>query len=235
MVYVPVAITATTPRSARLMQLLERQFLVAKPSIDIHLHDDAYYEKSIADTRFFSATHMGTGSNLDADKIDGKHYDELIGALLPVGIGFAWNGAETDVPPNWHIGDGSTVNGIGLPDTRGSFIMGAGAVNAARSKGGQATISNSGGTVTIAGHTLTIAEIPSHYHDWHDVFGAGTSVHGAARSGTPIDTLSSMSETTDYNHTAADEAHNHATKAITFNAFSIVPAYVAKYIIFKVS
>ena len=79
MVYVPITfIDGSTPLTARNMSLLETQFSEAKLDIDIHLHEDLYYNKSLSDARFFSLNHMGPGIGPDADKIDGKHYNELI-------------------------------------------------------------------------------------------------------------------------------------------------------------
>jgi hypothetical protein len=234
MVYVPEIITATTPRSARLMNFFETQFSEAKKDIDVHLHDDLYYEKAIADTKFFSLTHMGTGSGLDCDLVDGKHFNELIGSLLSPGIGFAWNGDDTNLPSGWHIGDGSTQNGIILPDTRGKFVLGAGSTYAAHATGGRASISDAGGVVTIGGHILTVAEIANHYHGWHDVWGYGNVSTYSHNNGDPNATTTTAAETTSYNHDAADEPHDHGTKTIAFNAFSIIPYYIAKYIIFKV-
>jgi hypothetical protein len=229
-------VDANTLRSARLMRILETQFSEAKPIIDIHLHDDKYYEKSICDLKYFSLTHMGSGIGPDADLIDGKHYNELIGSLLPPGIGFAWNGTDTDVPSGWHIGDGSTQNGIVLPETRGLFSMMAGSVHTARSTGGASSLSNAGGTVTIGGHIVDLTEIPPHYHDWVDTRPQGLS---HAYDGGYTSNVLSLNETHPninslYNHDAADEEHIHGTKTITFNAFSILPAWLAKYIIFKV-
>jgi microcystin-dependent protein len=234
MVFVPIIVDATTPRSARLMDFFETQFSEAKLDIDVHLHDDLYYEKAICDTKFFSLTHMGAGSNLDADLIDSQHFNELIGSLLPPGIGFAWNGDDTNIPSGWHIGDGSTQNGIILPDTRGKFVLGAGNAYAAHATGGRASISDAGGLVTIGSHLLTVAEIPSHYHNWLDTWPDATGTTILAGSGQAMGT-STQSGTTNNNHDAADEAHDHGTKTIAFNTFSIIPYFMSKYIIFKCS
>ena len=236
MVYVPITfIDGSTPLTARNMSLLETQFSEAKLDIDVHLHEDLYYNKSLADARFFSLTHMGPGIGPDADLIDGKHYDELIGGLIPVGLGFGWNGTDADIPTNWHLSDGSTVNGIILPDARGLALMGAGSLHAARSTGGLTSLTTVGGTVNISGHVLTIAEIPVHYHDWVDHYDTNSQIgcYGG------VSTLRANTTTsllyTSYNHDAADEAHGAGTKVITLNPFSIIPLYFSKYLIIKVS
>ena len=226
--YVPVLFDAATLLSARIMNLLGTQYACAKSFTDIHIHDDIYYNKATAQAKY-SVPNVAL---LDADKLDGKHYNELIGSLIPIGMSFGWNGTDVDVPSTFRIADGSTVNGIQLPDSRGNILMGAGSVHAARSSGGLASLSEAGGTVNIAGHILTLGEIPLHYHNWIDHYNNGGGQSGSYPGAGP---LSSRATQTGYNHDVADEAHGTGAKDILLSSFSIVPLYFCKYLITKVS
>lgn len=232
MSYVPVEITAGTPLSAELMNYIETQYSKASELIAVHNHDEQYYTISISDTRFFK----GGTVKPDADKIDGMHWNEIIGSLLPIKSVLGWNGTDADVPDGWHICDGGTYNGVATPDLRGKFPLGAGGLYTPQTSGGNSTLSTAGGTVTVGDHTLTVSEIPYHYHNWTDQYCTGSySDQWYATVGVVSNTTSSRGATTAYNHDAADEAHNHGTKSITLNSFSIMPLYVAKYYIIKVS
>jgi len=75
---------------------------------------------------------------------------------LPIGAIIMWSGAHSNVPPNWHLCDGSTIFGAVTPDLRGRFVIGATSADtgtyAANTTGGEAT------------HLSTIAEMPIHRH-----------------------------------------------------------------------
>lgn len=239
MAYVPIAITDSTPLTGQLMNFVETQYAQAKLDIDLHTHDTSYYPKATADIRFF----QGGATKPDADTIDDLHWNEIVGNLLPVGSVVGWNGTDENVPTRWHICDGGTYSGTVTPDMRGKFPLGAGRNYAAHSTGGRASISDAGGTVTVSDHMLTVSEIPGHYHNWTDTwaiepggqgqYGSNWTYGGSTQVGSP--NLTTRTGTTDYNHSANDEAHNHGTNAITLNSFNIIPLYVAKYFICKVS
>lgn len=80
-----------------------------------------------------------------------------ISAVLPVGTIVEWSGSIVSIPTGWHICDGTH----GTPNLEDSFVVGAGNSYAVGSTGG--ATSNTP-TITVAGHTLTLAEIPSHNH-----------------------------------------------------------------------
>jgi hypothetical protein len=230
--FVPIPFDTVILNSARIMNYLGTQFASAKESIDIHIHDDLYYQKYIAQAKYS----IPNVALLDADKIDGKHYNELIGGLIPIGLSFGWNGTDADVPGNFHIADGSIVNGIQLPDSRGNILMGAGSSHAARSSGGSSSLTTAGGTVAIAGHTLTLNEIPLHYHNWIDQYGPYVEVYLDSNDSAGFNqTPTVRAGTTYYNHDVADESHGSGSKIILLNPFSIVPLFFCKYLITKVS
>jgi microcystin-dependent protein len=104
-------------------------------------------------------------------------------ALVPAGIIVMWSG--TTVPLGWGICDGGTYNGLVTPDLRGRFIVGVNNFPGTFNGSGQAvvsgisgqlpavapndgtttnygTIGNKGGEI---GHTLSLAEMPSHTHN----------------------------------------------------------------------
>jgi microcystin-dependent protein len=110
-------------------------------------------------------------------------------AGVPFGLITAWYGSAGAVPDGWAVCDGSTVaksdgsGNITVPDLRDQVIIGAGALattgnpfgdatsSATSSAGGahsHATTAGEGGHihsgVTIAGHALSISEIPAHTH-----------------------------------------------------------------------
>ena len=228
--YVPVTVSSATLLSARFMNSIEQMWPDAKTYIDIHVHDDRYYPKAISDARFFSVGQ----SIADADKIQGLHFSDLIGGILPKGIVFGWNGTDADIPTGWHILDGSYVNGLQLPDPRGKFILPAGTTQP-HTTGGTDILNDAGGDVTAQGHILTLSEIPNHYHNWQDTWGGGTAtIYSNSGSGLTSNTQT-LARTTAQNHAGIpDTAHDHGLTIILFAPFSIIPLYFSKYLICKV-
>lgn len=95
-----------------------------------------------------------------------------VAANLPSGVDFArnnmivfWNGASNAVPAGWHICDGTN----GTPDLRDHFILGGG--GALATTGGTANTvtgaTDPSGQITITGTSLTVAQLPSHSHDFY--------------------------------------------------------------------
>ena len=90
---------------------------------------------------------------------------------IPVGVISMWSGTLATIPSRYSLCDGTS----GTPDLRDQFILSVGTGEDPGSTGGEAdasttaTSATSGGTpagsVTVASHTLTIAEMPSHSHD----------------------------------------------------------------------
>jgi hypothetical protein len=233
MSYVPVDWTAQVDLSGYNMNRMGTMYASALAEIDVHTHDAAYYTKALADARYF----QGSTLKPDADKIDGKHWNEIVGNLMPIGAVVGWNDTEERIPDGWHIADGGTYSGIETPDFRARFPIGAGNLYTAGVAYGRETVADAGGSATVGDHTLTITEIPNHYHDFIDHYNTGGTNYwmGDTWIDGSMYTTTSRTATTGYNHDAADEAHNHGTKSITLNSFYIVPPFLAKYIIIKVS
>jgi microcystin-dependent protein len=104
-------------------------------------------------------------------------------AMVPTGAIIMWSG--TLIPAGWAICDGAMHGGIPTPDLRGRFIVGMNSTQSAQNTSGQfiavgasgLTPSNApadGSTVNYGaigntggenGHTLSLAEMPSHTHN----------------------------------------------------------------------
>lgn len=91
-----------------------------------------------------------------------------------------WNGISSSVPTGWHICDGTN----GTPDLRDRFVVGAGTTYSYGSTGNANTGSTDpAGGLTIAGHALTIAEMPTHNHTfWTGGYGFHSAVSGGYSS-----------------------------------------------------
>ena len=78
-----------------------------------------------------------------------------------------WNG-ETP-PDGWALCNGSTVNGTQTPDLKGRFIMSStyGSVNFNNEGAADREVGQTGGEEQV---TLTIAEMPSHSHEYQDTY-----------------------------------------------------------------
>jgi hypothetical protein len=231
--YVAVGWDAITLLSGKNLNQMATQYACAKTFTDVHDHDSAYYTESQIDATNF----CNDGLLPDADMIDGKHWDEIIIDFLPVGFICFWDGTRAAIPTGWHECDGSTVNGLDLPDMRGRFPLGAGAVHAALSNGGSDTISNCSGTAALSDCLLSPEQLPVHYHNITDSYNDVLDTFDSGSGSTPTCIYSpGYSEThdTEYNHAAADTSHSHGNKTITLDEFSILPRFICKIAICKV-
>lgn len=235
--YVPVGWDAATPLSAPNMRQLTSIETCLKSNIDEHLHSTVHYSESESDAKFFGS---GLEVGLDADLLDGKTLAEVLGGQAPKGLHLVWSGDDEDfvggylVSDNrWHLADGGTYNGIYTTDMRGYFPRSA-LVNNGTGTGGASEIVMSG-TVTVAGHILTINEIPSHYHKFqdgwsdatvYDYWGGTSGVQASGKTG-------SWGHYTE--NAGSGTAHNHGTVGINLTVIDKNPAYKALYFICKVS
>jgi hypothetical protein len=136
--------------------------------------------------------------------------DDLVLAVqraAPVGLIANWWGLAADVPAGWAICNGQTVarsDGAGnivTPDLRDKVIIGAGTVAGELQAFGAATAaatsSSAGGhthgvtgtgththSVAVAGHALTVDEIPPHSHTVSNGIGSSTTYAEGGRGGT---------------------------------------------------
>lgn len=77
--------------------------------------------------------------------------------LLPTGTIVMWNGST--IPTGWLLCDGTN----GTPDLRGRFVLGSGNGAGLTAR----KLADQGGEEN---HTLTVPEIPAHYHQYYDVW-----------------------------------------------------------------
>jgi microcystin-dependent protein len=222
--------------TAKALNHLEGQYAAAKEEIDVHDHPSVHYLKAESDAKFFPIA-----SGMDADTVDGYHASDLMGFQLPVGIITMHRGDSDDfsngyliADTRWHICDGGTYNGIKTPDMRGYFPKCPNSASTTGTGGASSAILT--GDATVGDHTLTVAEIPSHYHKWTDRYYTGSGAcHSPYMQMMTGNTYTVSGRTTNYNHDAADEAHNHGTKEISFNSISLTPKWKAYYFICKVA
>lgn len=171
----------------------------------------------------------GAGSGLDADLLDGQHAAQL----APAGIIVMWSGSIASVPAGWHLCDGSS----GTPDLRDRFVVGAGSTYTVGANGGAV---NHNHAITVAGHALTVPELPAHNHAMFanvandsDLTGAtsvavkttsapGESEYGLSTGGATPATLGLTAST------GGGDAHAH--DAGSANASSLPPYFALAYI-----
>ena len=98
----------------------------------------------------------------------------FIHAVLPKGMIMLWSGASSAIPFGWALCNGTN----GTPDLRNRFVVGAGQTYNVAATGGATTgtaTTGTGGSHDHAGGTgsttLSASQIPSHTHDFYDVYG----------------------------------------------------------------
>jgi hypothetical protein len=221
--------------TAKALNNLESQFAEAKVEIDLHGHPAIHYLKADSDAKFFPIA-----AGLDADKIDGFEATDLMGFQLDPGIiimhkalANEFTNGYLNADPRWHQCDGSTINGIKSPDMRGFFPKCPTASNTTGT-GGAATLTLTG-VVAVGDHTLTLAEIPSHYHKMLNRYYTGSlGILGGSWKPCNTASISYETRTTTANHSDADVAHNHGNANVSFNQISLTPLAKAFYFLVKV-
>ncbi|MGL4208546.1 MAG: hypothetical protein ACRCTY_04085 [Candidatus Adiutrix sp.] len=143
--------------------------------------------------------------------------------LLPIGIIVMWGGNILDIPLNWALCDG----GRGTPDLRNRFIIGTSETYPLNSTGGSNEAHTHGGTVTVANHTLSTAQMPAHTHQYDMRNGPKSSFGGYSSSTNGATTQGQASGAA-----GGSQAHNHGA-SLSIGASSTIPAYYAlAYIMF---
>ena len=136
-----------------------------------------------------------------------------------------WSGAT--VPSGWLLcdGTGKLSNGQAVPDLRGRFIVGAGVGTYIGDTGGTSSHSH---TVSVAGHTLTIDQIPSHTHSLNVMRYSDYSYEGLGGEGNG----GGIGSPWGYNPvqpTGGGEAHSHGANTGSIN--HLPPYYALAFII----
>lgn len=228
MSYITPTIEATTRLSAFLFNYLETQFDEMKEVYDESDHDNLYYTQIETNLRFAKKI-TGLVSNLDADKIDGYHIDELLADGLPIGSIVWWYGAALDIPDGWNLCDGSN----GTTDFRDKFIVGKGTnYDAIGNNYGSLTKSITG-SLTIATHSLTSDEVPLHEHEYLDGYGTFSTTY--SMGGYEYITGNDASEYRETYSTGSGTPHGHTGSTVTLDDIDIMPSYVALYLIKRLS
>ena len=173
MVYTPKSWLRSTPFLLADFNHMQEQYAEIMAHLESHDHDDRYYPKAEMDSFFWSTENDGSGSDLNADLLQGTEGADIESGVTPGIIGF-WYGTLADFTgklltgyPNWHIADGSD----GSEDLIDQFPIGASAIGSGYQKGeahGSATFKPVG-SIIIASHILTIAEI-MHTHPIYDEY-----------------------------------------------------------------
>jgi hypothetical protein len=231
MVYTPTTwaeMSMTTAEKLTALDNLEGMYGDATDYIDAITHATSYYTDAQAGARYFTAATDGTGSGLIAAKLDGYTAEEIIAAGTPSGNICLWSGSEASIPAGFYLCNGSN----GTPDLRNRMIPGAGSHYTKAETGGANTVTTTG-TVTIAGHTLTAAEIPKHTHgsitDYYSTAPASTSKWSYGNTYPAAKVGSDVSRNTGY--TGDGGSHDHdATWAGTSSLNKRIPYYALCFI-----
>ena len=129
-------------------------------------------------------------------------------------------GTENQISIGWQLcnGIGKTSNGIAIPDLRDRMIICSGGKYNTDSQGGSEYVNttqsgNHDHAINISGHTLTISEIPSHYHSvgWNN-YPADKYQYGQGSKETKNDrkdyqTIEHYGSTS---NTGGSRSHNHS-------------------------
>jgi hypothetical protein len=243
MTYTPVTWDENTYITATKFNHLETQYdTLMSDYVSGHNHDTLYYTKSISDTTFYWSTYMGHGSGANGDTLNTHHASELLGVSLPVGTIIMWDGLVTSIPTGWHICDGTKIGDETTANLTNNFIAGAGTTYSLGQSFGYAAVVPTG-TVTVDGHSLTEAELPTHKHTYTDQWNYesdesnATGGNGYTYEHLVIDDYTTHSTTSDGGKlptgTAAD-AHGHTGSLSSYSSESNLPPYYALYYIQRV-
>ena len=233
-VYVPVGWLTTTPRSARNMDHLETMYADLKSSIDLHTHPNIHYSESQSNARFFGS---GLESGLDAKYIDSKTLAQIMGGLSPIGLHLLWKGTDNDFSngyliqdSDWHLADGGTYSGTYTKDMRGYFPRSA-LTSSGSGTGGVSTITPTG-NVTIGNHTLSVAEMATHYHEYDDYY---MNTYGTVAYGDGLAFKQAATTRITTGTAGSGNPHDHDTKGISLSTIDKNPLFKSLYFIAKVT
>ena len=174
MAYTPTVWAHDTAVTDTLLDHAETQYDEGYNYYAAHTHDSDYYIKTDMESGvsgFWYAGNDGTGSGCDGDKIytssGNLDYGSLSIAGAPVGVICLWSGSVASIPnaEGWYLCDGNN----GTIDLTDKWVIGAGTTYAVGATGGSTTCV-SADSLSVASHTVSIAEMPSHRHAWTDYY-----------------------------------------------------------------
>jgi len=142
----------------------------------------------------------GTGSTLDADKLDGQHASDF--ASIPSGAIVLWKGTIATIPSGWYL-----CNGLnGTPDLRDKFVVGAKQDDSGVAK------------TNITGSLLQSGGANTHDHDNHSdhVFTQPSAHTISSHTGTAVGDHGNHVHSGPADHAA--HTHNQGTLATTDHA-----------------
>jgi hypothetical protein len=217
--------------TARAMNHMETMAASAILDIASHLHDDIYLSKILADAQYWSTVN---GLDCDADMLEGSHAAALMGTAvgLPLGSIVMWDETLASIPAHWQLADGSN----GTLDLRNYFPVGVSTTHAQGTTYG-VNSRNASGTINVASHVLTIAEIPAHHHYIVEKYHSSGSAFQANYAGGTLTGAeyidSALAGTTA--STGGSQAHYHSGSTWTAGSIENRPPYLAVYFIERVS
>lgn len=143
------------------------------------------------------------------------------GSRFPVPL----DGAEPDT--SWCLCDGTSTNGLPVPDLRGRMIMGASDAYAAGSTGGSATHAH-GLSGTVGATTLSVEQLAAHLHDdyFDEVKASLTGGGGAAVKNSNIDSTQNWQT----RYAGGSQPHTHPLSGASGQASSLPPYYALAFI-----
>ena len=158
-----------------------------------------------------------------------------VGGILAFSGTFGGEGNRFPIPlggdapdMHWCLCDGTTTNGLPVPDLRGRMIRGASDSVPAGSTGGSETHSHSL-SGTVGATTLTAAQMPEHEHKDADLWGSSGYKKNIRYMNSDIDTGKSSPDR--YTDTAGgSQAHTHSLSGSSGSANSLPPYYALAYI-----
>lgn len=154
-----------------------------------------------------------------------------IGGILPFSGTFGGTGNRFPIPLgssepllSFCLCDGTTTNGLPVPDLRGLFIRGASDAHPAGSTGGSENHSH-GLSGTVGETTLSTEQMPAHGHSY--TFRASSRDCGYA-SGSPM--FWQNTATANTGNAGGSQSHTHTLDGASGEADSLPPYYALAYI-----
>ena len=150
-----------------------------------------------------------------------------IGGILPFSGTFGGTGNRFPIPlggstplTNWCLCDGTTTNGLPVPDLRGLFIRGASDSVPAGSTGGSETHSHSL-SGTVGKTTLTEAQLATHGHAYPYYIHSGVTTGSASI----LNANDTGAGTAASSKSGGSQSHTHALSGASGAADSLPPYY----------